>query len=114
MPIFTAAKDEKYFRNGCDFGQWQQLCDEHYICMKKTSSVKVKPGCTLKLFENSNNVGLLDTLTADASFLSDRPSNSDNKVSSLSCICKGMIFLMSLFESLHCVLEALKSFEVDP
>ena len=55
----------------------------------KTSSVRVKPGCTLKLFENSNNVGLLDTLTADASFLSDLIPNSDNKVSSLSCTCKG-------------------------
>ena len=71
----------------------------------KTSSVRVKPGCTLKLFEHSNNVGLLGTFTSDVSFLSDLPTNSDNTVSSLSCTCKGMIFLMSLFESMHCVLE---------
>ena len=96
----------KYYE-GSDFNGEEVVVGEisHEIPTNKndkTSSVRVKPGCTLKLFENSNNVGLLDTLTSDASFLSDR---SRNKISSLSCTCKGMIFLMSLFESMHCVLE---------
>ena len=53
------------------------------------SSAKVRPGCTLKLFKDYNNVGLLDSLTKDISFLSaDKPYN--NQVSSLSCTCQGI------------------------
>ena len=53
------------------------------------SSTRVRPGCTLKLFEDYNNVGLLDTLTKDVSFLSaDKPYN--DQVSSLSCSCQGI------------------------
>ena len=49
------------------------------------SAVRVHPGCTLKLFNEYNNVGLLDTLTADVSAL----SSYNDQVSSLSCNCQG-------------------------
>ena len=52
------------------------------------SSVRVHPGCTLKLFNEHNNVGLLDSLTANVTFL----SAYNDRVSSLSCTCQGMIF----------------------
>jgi hypothetical protein len=45
------------------------------------SSVRIHPGYTLKLFNEHNNVGLLDTLTGDVSFLNDY----NDQVSSLSC-----------------------------
>ena len=51
----------------------------------QTSSVKVRPGCTLTLFEYINSVGQLDSLTTDVSLLSH-----NDKVSSLSCTCQGM------------------------
>ena len=51
------------------------------------SSVRVHPGCTLTLFNEHNNVGLLDSLTADDSFR----STYHGQVSSLSCACQGMI-----------------------
>jgi hypothetical protein len=51
------------------------------------SSVRVYPDCTLKLFNEHNNVGLLGYITADVSFLSDY----NDQVSSLSCTCQGMI-----------------------
>ena len=53
----------------------------------EASSVRVHPGCTLKLFNGHNNVGLLDSLTTDVSFLEDY----NDQVSSLSCTCQGMI-----------------------
>ena len=49
------------------------------------SSVKVRPSCTLTLFEDYNNVGLLGSLTADVSLLS-----YNDQVSSVSCTCRGM------------------------
>ena len=49
----------------------------------EVSSVRVNPGCTLKLFDEHNNVGLLENHTADASFL----SAYNDRVSSLSCSC---------------------------
>ena len=52
------------------------------------SSVRVHPGCTLKLFNEHNNVGLLDSLTGNVTFL----SAYNDRVSSLSCTCQGMIF----------------------
>ena len=53
------------------------------------SSARVRPGCTLKLFQDFNNVGLLDSLTSDFSFQrADKPYN--DQVSSLSCSCQGM------------------------
>ena len=51
------------------------------------SSVRVYPGCTLKLFNDHNNVGLLDFFNADVSFLEDY----NDQVSSLLCTCQGMI-----------------------
>ena len=48
------------------------------------SSVKVRPSCTLTLFEDNNNVGLLGSLTADVSLL-----NYNDQVSSVSCTCQG-------------------------
>ena len=53
----------------------------------EVSSVRVHPGCTLYLFDEHNNVGYLDSLTADVSFLT-----YNDQVSSLSCGCQGMIF----------------------
>ena len=57
----------------------------------KTSSVRVRPGCTLNLFENYIRDGkhvLLDSLTNDVSFL------THFQVSSLSCTCKQGIIMM--------------------
>ena len=51
----------------------------------QASSVKVKPSCTLTLFDDYNNVGMLDSLTTDVSLLSH-----NDQVSSLSCTCQGM------------------------
>ena len=53
----------------------------------QTSSVKVKPGCTLKLFKHHNDGVLLSSLTADLSFLGAH----NDQVSSLSCTCQGMV-----------------------
>ena len=50
------------------------------------SSVRVYPGCTLKLFDEHNNVGLLDSFTTDVDFL-----GYNDQASSLSCTCQGMI-----------------------
>ena len=67
------------------FGQFDLLENEN----DEISSVKVRPGCTLKLFQDFNNVGLLDSLTSDFSFQrADKPYN--DQVSSLSCSCQGM------------------------
>ena len=46
------------------------------------TSVRVRPGCTLNLFENLYNEGLLGSLTSDVSLV-----NYNDKVSSLSCTC---------------------------
>ena len=46
------------------------------------TSVRVRPGCTLNLFENYNNDGLLGSLTSDVSLV-----NYNDQVSSLSCTC---------------------------
>ena len=51
----------------------------------QASSVKVKPSCTLTLFDDYYNVGMLDSLTTDVSLLSH-----NDQVSSLSCTCQGM------------------------
>ena len=49
------------------------------------SSVRVRPGCTLHLFKNSNNDGFLVSLTGDVSYHELHDSN--DQVSSLSCNC---------------------------
>ena len=53
----------------------------------RVSSVKVKPGCTLKLYKGHSNTGLLGTWTSDDTFL----DGSNDQASSLSCDCQGMI-----------------------
>ena len=50
----------------------------------QASSVKVKPSCTLTLFQDNNNVGLVGSFTTDVSLLSH-----NDQVSSLSCTCQG-------------------------
>ena len=57
----------------------------------QASSVRVRPSCTLKLFEDHDNVGLLHSITADVSLLS-----YNDQVSSLSCTCQGMRENMSI------------------
>ena len=61
----------------------------------EASSVRVYPGCTLKLFNEHNNVGLLDSLIADVSYL----SAYNDQVSSLSCTCQGMITNINTFRT---------------
>ena len=60
----------------------------------EASSVRVHPGCTLKLFNEHKNVELLDSLTTDVWFLEDY----NDQVSSLSCTCQGMITTPTLLE----------------
>ena len=59
----------------------------------QATSVRVNPGCTLKLFKDHNNVGLLYSLTADVLFL----SAYNDQVSSLSCTCQGTTPTPTLF-----------------
>ena len=51
------------------------------------SSVRVYPGCTLKLFKDQNNFGLLNSFNTDIDFL----LAYNDQASSLSCTCQGMI-----------------------
>ena len=75
-------------------GGWEKVIQETSMLdlignkNNDVSSVRVHPGCTLKLFNEHNNVGLLDSLTANVTFL----SAYNDRVSSLSCTCQGMIF----------------------
>ena len=60
----------------------------------KTSSVRVRPGCTLKLFKDytHNSIKLLGSLTKDVGFL----TAYNDEVSSFSCTCQqGMIKYIS-------------------
>ena len=54
----------------------------------QASSVRVRPSCTLKLFNYHDNVGLLNSLTADVSLLS-----YNDQVSSVSCTCQGKVHI---------------------
>ena len=82
----------KIFRSA-NYGGWEKVIQETSMLdltgneNNEASSVRVYPGCTLKLFNEHNNVGLLDSLTADVDFL----STYNDQVSSLSCTCQGMI-----------------------
>ena len=51
----------------------------------QASSVRVRPSCTLKIFNYHDNVGLLQSITADVDLL-----YYNDQVSSLSCTCQGM------------------------
>ena len=80
----------KIFRSA-NYGGWEKVIQETSMLdltgneNNEASSVRVYPGCTLKLFNEHNNVGLLDSLTADVDFL----STYNDQVSSLSCTCQG-------------------------
>ena len=58
----------------------------------QTSSARVKPGCTLNLFRDYENIVQLYSLTADNSFL----SAYDDQVSSLSCTCQGNVCFIKI------------------
>ena len=49
------------------------------------SSVRVRPGCTLHLFKNSNNDGSKKSLTSDDNGFNH--ARYSDQVSSLSCTC---------------------------
>ena len=76
-----------------NFGGWEKVVGETSQLditgseQDAISSVRVRPSCTLKLFENYNNDVLLDTLTDDVSLLSN---GVNDEASSLSCACTGM------------------------
>ena len=57
----------------------------HSYLNDQTSSVRVRPGCTLKLFKNFNYGWLLGSLTYDVSAL----TAYNDQVSSLTCTCTG-------------------------
>ena len=85
----------KIYQHGSSdaYGGWEKVIQETSMLNltgnknNEVSSVRVHPGCTLKLFNEHNNVEFLDSLTADVSFL----SAYNDQVSSLSCTCQGMI-----------------------
>jgi len=72
-----------------NYGGWEKVIQETNMLDLRgsknnhASAVKVYPGCTLKLFNEHNNVGLLESHTTDVSFL----SAYNDEVSSLSCTC---------------------------
>ena len=51
------------------------------------SSAKVKDGCTLKLYEDTNGITLLDTLTSNLDSVVSAGYNDE--VSSVYCSCGG-------------------------
>ena len=57
----------------------------------KISSIRVRHGCTIKLFNHHNYVELLDSLKNDKSDL----KTYNDKVSSFSCACQGMMEKLS-------------------
>jgi hypothetical protein len=72
-----------------DFGGWEIVVGETTLLNLNTiqfedklTSVRVRPGCTLDLFDHWNNDGLLGSLTSNVSLV-----NYNDKVSSLSCTC---------------------------
>jgi len=86
----------KYYEHS-DYNGWEKVAGETSQLNlinenDQISSVKVQPGCTLKLFEHINKEGLLVTLTTDVSALSH-----NDKVSSLSCTCLPDESLKNLF-----------------
>ena len=86
----------KYYEHS-NFNGWEKVIGETSQLdltgneNNQASSVRVRPSCTLSLFEDHDNVGLLDSLTADVSLLS-----YDDQVSSVSCTCQGMRENMSV------------------
>ena len=79
----------KYYEHS-DYNGWEKVVGEISQLdltneNDQTSSVKVRPGCTLTLFKHWHKVELLYSLTTDVSLL-----GHNDQVSSLSCACSGM------------------------
>ena len=51
------------------------------------TSVKVRPGCTLHLFKNSNNDGTQESFIKDVNYHYLQVNGFNDQVSSLSCTC---------------------------
>ena len=91
-PLLISDWCAKIYRH-INYGGWEKVIQETNMLDLRgsknnhASAVKVYPGCTLKLFNEHNNVGLLESHTTDVSFL----SAYNDEVSSLSCTCPGMI-----------------------
>ena len=101
-PLLISDWCAKIYQHGGSEGYsgWEKVIQETSILNlpgnenNEVSSVRVHPGCTLKLFNEHKNVELLDSLTTDVWFLEDY----NDQVSSLSCTCQGMITTPTLLE----------------
>ena len=86
-----------------ELGYWEKVVEETSMLdltgdeNNHASSVRVKPGCHLKLFKEHNDIGLLYSLAADDSFL----SAYNDQVSSLSCTCQGNCKFIQLVQILN-------------
>ena len=75
-----------------DFNGWEKVVGEASQLNlngnedNQLTSVRVRPGCTLDLFDNWNNDGFLGSLTSNVSLV-----NYNDKVSSLSCTCNDVV-----------------------
>ena len=75
-----------------DFNGWEKVVGEtSQLNLEgneddQLTSVRVRPKCTLDLFDNWNNDGLLGSLTSNVSLV-----NYNDKVSSLSCTCNDVV-----------------------
>ena len=75
-----------------DFNGWEKVVGETSQLNldgnedDQLTSVRIRPGCTLDLFDNWNNFGLLGSLTSNVSLV-----NYNDKVSSLSCTCTDVV-----------------------
>ena len=87
-------KHGNFLQNQNGYSGWEKVIQETSMLdltgieNNAVSSVRVHPGCTLKLFNEHNNVALLDSLTDDVGFL----DAYNDQASSLSCTCQGMMF----------------------
>ena len=91
-PLLISDWCAKIYQHGY-YGGWEKVIQETSMLdltgnkNNEVSSVSVHPSCTLKLFNEHNNVELLYSLTADVSFL----GAYNDQVSSLSCTCQGTV-----------------------
>jgi len=61
--------------------------DLHSYLNDQTSSVRVRPGCTLKLFKHKNCDWLLRSFTSDVNAFTAYNGNFNDQASSLTCTC---------------------------
>ena len=61
--------------------------DLHSYLNDQTSSVRVRPGCTLKLFKHKNCDWLLRSFTYDVNAFTAYNGNFNDQASSLTCTC---------------------------